>query len=299
MSPEELDAVALESRPRLVRLAAKLVPSRVAEDVAQEALAALTRAKDSVPRESAGAYLTEAVRRQAMAAWRGVRETPMDPASAPDLASEDDLEDTLISAQRGAQVRQAIARMPAARRTVVVQVLAEGRSVPEVAREEGIPESTVRARLRDGTEDLRGILVRGRAEEKRRSGGFSSWAVTMALLDLLRRWREVARKMTARTAVLPTVAALGATVLGGALQTFFTAPVERPVPTAARFEVAEVVLAPDPPPTYEVAPSAPTPVREASVNPERPAGPAPFTDSSRKHHDVGARMLRERLAHPQ
>lgn len=286
VTPAELDAVARESRPRLVRLASKLVPHRVAEDVAQEALAALAKAAGDVPIEKSGAFLTKAVSNQALAAWRGIREVPVDSSTVPEPASDETPETTLRSFEIAAEVQRELRRMPAGRRAVVVGVLAEGRTQAEVAEMERIPESKLRVWLAKGAEDLRGAFTRSRASEKRRSGGFSSWAVIWAIADARRMLRAL-WPSSVRAAIRPAAAALGAITLGGVLHHLGSvetlAPTEDELPARAA-EVAPVRWA------ESTALALPGVEREA-------ASAVPAT-GPRKRHDIGERVLRERLAHP-
>ncbi len=248
MSPAEVETVAKLYRSAVVRWAESYVAAAEVEDLVQDTFRLLTEKASDVEPAKAAAWLRTTV-------WRLAREHRPDRRLAvveqlPEVASPElNPEDTLQSLQLREWEQAALNQIAESRRTILQRV-ANGETLAEVARAEDEPESTVRKRADVAVAQVRGILQREAAAERRRSGGFSSWSFVLAILDLLRRWREVSRKMTARTAVLPTVAALGATVLGGALQTFFTAPVERPLPAGEPAEVAEVVLAPDPPPVY-------------------------------------------------
>jgi hypothetical protein len=146
----------------------------------------------------------------------------------------------------------------------------DGRTIEQAAAAEGIPESTVRARLRDGAEDLRGELSRRRAEERRKSG-FSSWLAAWGLMDL-RAFRRVG-------------SALAATAVGGML--FISGEVVPVRPDASehvRTAPAPVALVEDPPPPA---------VEAAPVAPVRPAGPSPVRERTR--HDAGKRFRAERF----
>ena len=126
--------------------------------------------------------------------------------------------------------------------------------------------STARVRARDGAADLRGLLKRSREKEKRRTGGFSSWAAMLALLDL-RAW---ARR---------SLAAFGAATMGGALYTL-TVPVEPRLPEAV--VIAPVVLAED------------APLPDTREPREAPASPVVVV-RERARHDAGRRFRAERF----
>jgi RNA polymerase sigma-70 factor (ECF subfamily) len=267
VTPAELDATTREMRPLLVRWAASVVPGPAAEDVAQEALVALHRRRDDVPVERAAAWLREAVRRIALHTYRG-REVPVEELDAVDPAPSPEV--TLASAQLSEAVREALARVPASRREVVVEVLGEGASVAEVARERGIPESTVRSRLAADVEALRDDLHRQRVSEKRR-GGSTSWCVAVLGLTDVR-------------AALRRIALLAATTTGGALLILPAGP--RLGPTAIDAPSRAVMV-------DTVRPVTALPAAERSVGRPEPVA------RLRARHDVAARMLAERLRRPE
>lgn len=233
------------------------LPQAAAEDVAHDSLEAMLRRAEDIQPESAGAWLRSAVLHNARRA-RGV--PPV--LELPELASDGDPEDTLASAQLSAEVQAALARVSSTRRPILVGVLAEGRTLAAVAREEQIPESAARRRLADGTEDLRGALSRQRAAERRRTGGFSSFAAMLGLSDV--RWGWLAP-------------GLGAIAWGGSL-----------------LHIPDLAPTPDEPPSRVfvaavVAQATALPRAERGAERVSPAAP-------RKAHDAGARMLAARLA---
>lgn len=269
VTPAEVETAARMYRRAVVCWAASYVGEQAAEDVAQAALEALVRRGPDVEARAAPSWLRTTVHHLARAHARSRREVPV--AELPDAASLAlGPEDTLRSAQIGSAVRQALAQMPAARRTLVASVLAEGRSIAEVAREEGIPESTARARVHDGAEELRGVLVRERAAERRRSGGFSSWAVVWAVIDWTRR-----KSVRAACALGATAAAIA----GGALL-----HIPDLTPTADEMPARVAVVEPVPWPVSEAR--AATGVERAA-----PVVVAP----PRARHDAGARFRAERF----
>jgi hypothetical protein len=187
-------------------------------------------------------------------------------AEASPVSEAPDPEDTLASAQVAREVTEAMERLARSRRDILRGVVADGRPLVEVAAAEGVPESTARVRARDGAADLRGLLARQRAQEKRRTGGFSSWAIGAALLDL-RVW---ARR---------SLAALGATATGGVL--FISADSWTPVATPEVPVIAPVVLAEDAPlPDTREPREAPRPV---------------VVVRERTRHDAGRRFRAERF----
>lgn len=260
MTPSEVETAVRSLRPLCVRWARSVVGGD-AEDVAQAALEALVRKGPLIEAGAATAWLRTAVYYLARSHMRGRKELLV---TGPELASDGDPEDTLASAQLSAEVQAALARVSSTRRPFVVGVLAEGRTLAAVAREEQIPESAARRRLADGTEDLRGALSRQRAAERRRTGGFSSFAAMLGLADV--RWGWLAPGLAAITA-------------GGVLLTFST-PDLRPTPD--ELPVRAFVA---------VAVEQETALPRAERGAERVSPAAP-----RKAHDAGARMLAARLA---
>jgi RNA polymerase sigma-70 factor (ECF subfamily) len=237
-----------------------------AEDVAHAALETLLQKGAEVRRECVHAWLRTVVLHKAREHSRARREVLAETAEP--VAEVPDPEDTLVSRQMTAQVRAALACIPPSRRDVVRLVAIDGRTLDEAAAAEGVPESTVRARLRDGTADLRGELSRRRAEERRKSGGFSSWLAAWGILDL-RVW---ARR---------SLAALGAATLGGALTalTVSSEPVAAPQTPVA---VAPVVLVED------------APLPDTREHREAPAASQPVV-RERTRHDAGRRFRAERF----
>jgi RNA polymerase sigma factor (sigma-70 family) len=270
VTPADLDAVCREMRPALVRWASSLVPHRVAEDVAQEALMALTRHRDRVSRQEAAAWLREAVRRQALAAWRGLREMPEE---APEVAASETPEDTLVSAQLTAAVRRAMDDVAESRRRILQAVTIDERQVVDVAREVGIPESTAHGRLEAATTEVRDALHRQRVAERRRTGGSSSWML-MPFMDVRAWWRRA-------LALLGTTAAVAA---GGA--SLHISPTLGPTPEEPLARAAEVEPL-----------RLPTPLPAAEHGVERVSNPYEFVPRAR--HDVAARMLAERMRRPE
>lgn len=259
VTPSEVETAVRSLRPLCVRWARSVVGGD-AEDVAQAALEALVRKGPLIEAGAATAWLRTAVYYLARSHMRGRKELLV---TGPELAADGDPEDTLASAQLSAEVQAALARVSSTRRPFVVGVLAEGRTLAAVAREEQIPESAARRRLADGTADLRGALSRERVAERRRTGGFSSFAAMLGLADV--RWFR-------------WTPALGAIALGGAL--LHTSPTLAPTPDELPARVFVAVA---------VEQATTLPRAERGAERVEPAAP-------RKAHDAGARMLAARLA---
>jgi len=235
VSPEDIARATLRYRPTVLAWARSYVRPHEAEDVAQGVLEALARNGARVDAAAIEGWLRSATFRVAKNIQRQHarrKDQPITP-EMPDLATapEDGPEETLVSSQRRRTIWEAIRALVPQRRRVLVEVEIHGREIADVAREDGIPESTAASRLVAAKADMRADLGRQRAEERRRTGGFSSWLVAWGLLDL-RVW---ARR---------GLAALGAATAGGALcisatsgETLASTPEERP---AMAFEVPSV-----------------------------------------------------------
>ena len=262
MTPSEARAAAVILRGRAVAWARSYGCNGAAEDIAHDALELLLRRAPDVQVDRAEAWLRAVVLTKARESQRPSREVL---AEASPVSEAPDPEDTLASAEVSREVADAMDRLAKSRRDILRGVVTDGRPLVEVAAAEGVPESTARVRARDGADDLRGLLKRSREKEKRRTGGFSSWAAMLALLDL-RAW---ARR---------SLAAFGAATLGGALVSL-TVPVMPRPPEAV--VIAPVVLAEDaPPPDTREPREAPRPV---------------VVVRERSRHDAGRRFRAERF----
>ena len=263
MTPSEARAAAVILRGRAVAWARSYGCNGAAEDIAHDALELLLRRAPDVQVDRAEAWLRAVVLTKARESQRLSREVL---AEASPVSEAPDPEDTLASAEVSREVTEAMERIAKSRRDILRAVVADGRPLVEVAAAEGVPESTARVRARDGAEDLRGLLKRSREKEKRRTGGFSSWAVAWALSDL-RVW------------IRRGLAALGATAAGGAL--IISADSWTPVATPEAVMVAPVVLAEDAPlPDTREPREAPRPV---------------VVVRERTRHDAGRRFRAERF----
>ena len=263
MTPPESNAVA-RSYARAVRgWVSECVSARDVDDVVQSVFEAFARDAHKVDVATVAGWLRAVTRTKVVDHLRQRREDLTDP---PEPASDaPSPEDTLQSQELTESVRKAMAEIVVSRRRVLDAVALEGRPLAEVAREEGIPESTARSRLREGEADLRGVLSRRREGERRRSG-FTSWRAAWGLLDLRRlRWP------------------LAAVVAGGALAMWpaSTEAPRRPVPAA----VAPVALVEDPAPV-----ESPRAVEVVVVGEKAPP--------ARARHDAGRRFRAERFGAP-
>jgi RNA polymerase sigma factor (sigma-70 family) len=273
VTPDAARRLATVLRPQAVRWASDYVDAQDAEDVAQTALEVLLRRAADIHTDAAYEFLRVTVWRAASSLRRAQREVLTD-AERPDPGP--DPETTLASAEVSQAVRDAVARMPESRRRVVVEII-DGRTVADVARDEGIPESTARDRLRAGEDDLRADLTRQRAAEKRKSGSTSWCPMWLAALDPRVAWRRV--RQTVQTAIRPAAALLAASTLGGAPRTSF-----------------DLGPTPDEPVVHTMPVDTIRPVTsttaERGVDRVAPVRP-------RARHDVGARMLAERMRRPE
>ena len=265
VSPADVAAAARNYRPAVVAWARQCVPACDVEDVVQSVMLAFVEKGATLAPQATAAWLRTATFHKVKQSLAR-REVPME---APDVACDaPSPEVTLASREVAEQLHRMIGRVPPSRREIVTRVHGEGLTIAAVAVADGIPESKARRRLSDGTADLRAEVTRERRKEKRRTGGFSSWAVGAALLDL-RVW---ARR---------GLAAFGAAAAGGALYTL-TVPVMPRPPEAVM--VAPVVLAEDAPlPDTREPREAPRPV---------------VVVRERTRHDAGRRFRAERFGAP-
>jgi RNA polymerase sigma factor (sigma-70 family) len=265
VTPDAARRLATVLRPQAVRWASDYVDAQDAEDVAQTALEVLLRRAEAIHPDAAYEFLRVTVWRAASSHRRAQREVLTD-AERPDPGPDPEV--TLASAEVSQAVRDAVARMPESRRRVVVEII-DGRTVADVARDEGIPESTARDRLRAGEDELRADLTRQRAAEKRKSGS-TSWMLMPWAIDVRTWWRRATMALGASAAV----------AAGGAL--LHTSPTLQPTSIDAPARVLDVDT---------IRPVTST-TAERGVDRVVPARP-------RARHDVGARMLAERMRRPE
>lgn len=214
MTPAEHDFVARSYRPAVRGWVSSCVSARDTDDVTQEVFARLAKGYAKVEYARAEQWLRAVARSCVVDYARKRREVLSDPPEPTSAAPTP--EDTLRSREMAAAVQAALGGVVVSRRRVLAAVAIEGRSVAEVAREEGIPESTAQSRVDQGARDLRAVMERQRAKEAHsNSGGFTSWAAMWAILD----WRaRVVAWMTRAKALLvkawPKVLAFAGAVTG-------------------------------------------------------------------------------------
>ncbi|MCZ6571663.1 MAG: sigma-70 family RNA polymerase sigma factor [Planctomycetota bacterium] len=145
-----------EVRPRLLTVARRIGSPQDAEDTVQTALIALIRKRELdapvmpwlVTAVIRIAYRRKAAERRQVDLARRLahgRDHPTPAAAA-------------IGAERRELVRRDIARLPARYRDAIVLHYLEGLTALEIARLLGVPDATVRTRLRRGRQLLRGVL---------------------------------------------------------------------------------------------------------------------------------------------
>jgi RNA polymerase sigma-70 factor (ECF subfamily) len=145
----DLEGTIAELAPRLLRYAnARLGDTALAEDVAQESLAALVRAcRNGGAPESAEAFVFAIARRRAgRAAWRRRLWAPLELAvgARTDVPSP---EARAIALDESALVRAALARLSSRDREAILLVAVGGLSMAEAAAALGLSISAVKMRL--------------------------------------------------------------------------------------------------------------------------------------------------------
>lgn len=97
----------------------------------------------------------DALRKRARARERSIEDTPAVYA----LRDPSDTWQAVLAGLTGDRVRQALEELPAEQQDVVVRTYYQGKRAVDVARELGLPEGTVRSRLRLGLQKLRDSLT--------------------------------------------------------------------------------------------------------------------------------------------
>ena len=282
VTPQEHAAVASSYRPAVRGWVIGCVSERDVDDVVQSVFEALARDYARIDLCAVPTWLRKVTRGKVIDHGRKRREALDDPPEPP--SGEPDPERTLRSRELAAAVQEGLRRVPSSRRGVLVAVALEGRTVADVARAEGIPESTVQSRYEQAGKDLRAVMERERASERRRSGGFTSWAFGLGVLADLRtlvlRWR--------RAIGVGGAAVVAGALLGGAMPAEVSTRGELPTRSAPE----PVVLVEEPP-----APAPPPFVPEAPVD-ARTSAPSivekpPADHRPRLHHDLHRHFERE------
>jgi RNA polymerase sigma-70 factor (ECF subfamily) len=145
-------------RARLWRIAASVAGGAEVEDVAQEAVLraydALATYRGEAPFEAWLCRIALNVARDYQrSAWRR-RVTLFERVPAGDAGAGDSPDAEVERRELQRRVRQAVAALPASQRVPIWLHYFEGFSLAEVARLEGVPEGTVRSRLRAGLRRL-------------------------------------------------------------------------------------------------------------------------------------------------
>ncbi len=156
----DLEGTIAELAPRLLRYAnARLADPALAEDVAQESLAALVRAcRNGGAPESAEAFVFAIARRRAgRAAWRRRLWAPLELAFGvrSDAPSP---EARAIARDESARVRAALARLSSRDREVILLVAAGGLSMANAAAALGLSISAVKMRVSRARARLAALL---------------------------------------------------------------------------------------------------------------------------------------------
>lgn len=97
----------------------------------------------------------DALRKRARTRERSIDDTP----SVYELRDPDDTWQAVLAGLTGDQVKQALARLPEEQQQVVIGTYYQGKRPADVARELGLPEGTVRSRLRLALGKLRDSLA--------------------------------------------------------------------------------------------------------------------------------------------
>ena len=156
---ELLRALHDEHAPALWRYVVWLTGDRhFAEDIVQETLVRAWRHPQGLDpdRGSVRAWLFTTARHLAIDAWRrrSARVTEVSPDAAPEPAIEDETD----RAVEGWLVAEALRRLSAAHREVLVECFYRGRSVAEAATALGVPAGTVKSRTYYALRSLRLVL---------------------------------------------------------------------------------------------------------------------------------------------
>jgi RNA polymerase sigma-70 factor, ECF subfamily len=141
----------------------------LAEDVVQEAFLSLWRSRDSfqVERGAVAPWVMAIVRNRALDEIRRRSQHDRRRAGPPgadrDLPAADDVEGAVVRRDRASTLQGALDRLPAAQRDVILLAYYGELSHTEIAARLGLPDGTVKGRMRLGLEKLRAEAV-ARAE---------------------------------------------------------------------------------------------------------------------------------------
>lgn len=144
---------------RLVYGAALRVVSdpATAEDVTQAVFLKVWSSPDAFRGGNLPAWLVRVTRNRALDVLRSRAAHPQVEIST-DMPEDDALEDTAFANMNGQIVRDAMAQLPQAERTLIELGFFGGLTHQEIARRTGAPLGTVKTRIRSGLRRLRTIL---------------------------------------------------------------------------------------------------------------------------------------------
>jgi len=137
----------------------------IAEDVGQETFWRAWRAAGSYdPRRGTGeAWLLAIARNAAIDQVRVRRPQPFDPTLLASICGPDDdragsPDEVAVAYDEAAQVRDALATLPAEQRRALVLAAVGGRTAADISTSEGVPLGTAKTRIRTGLRRLRVAL---------------------------------------------------------------------------------------------------------------------------------------------
>ena len=156
----ERDATAFESFydafSRLVYGIALRMMGEVAaaEDVTQSVFLTVWSRPEAFREGNLGAWLSRVTRNRCLDMLRSRAARPEGEMPL-DVAAEESLDDEILDRISGAQVRAALAELPADQRAPIEMGFFEGITHEEIARRTGIPLGTIKTRIRSGLRKLR------------------------------------------------------------------------------------------------------------------------------------------------
>lgn len=155
-SPGDPLQALLDTRGRLRDFVRRRVPAGVdADDVVQDVLARLLARADEVPPGKVEAWALTSARHAMIDLLRRRRAAPLDEAAV--VAPE---ADDLDTADLARCLRPLLDELDADDRWVLEQIDAAGRSQADLARELGVPASTVKSRVQRARQRLRTLIER-------------------------------------------------------------------------------------------------------------------------------------------
>lgn len=207
-----LHAVAIaQHRDRvLIWATAAGVPEPDVEDVAQSVFAALASAQPPVPAAATARWLRTAtayVARRHLARLARRREDA--PAEEPPCRAASPA-DAVAGRQVERVLGELVQRIEPARRDVLLRHVLDEEPIESIALAQGVGVETARKRLRLARRDLRRLIERLRARERRTAGG-----VSFVLVPWPRRWLAIAVAVVVPALLLPAVLLSGGGVEHG------------------------------------------------------------------------------------